>query len=482
MTPVSPVTAVESFFSRITRRAETAHSLLCVGLDPHPDSLDSPSAEAAREFCVRLIDATAEHACAFKPNSAFFEAFGAPGWTALGDVIASIPEDIPVILDAKRGDIASTAQQYARAAFDLLGADAITVSPYLGTDAVQPFLVDPERGAFLLCKTSNPASGELQLLEANGEPVFLHVAHLARRWNARDNVGLVVGATDPSAISAVRLAAPNMWILAPGVGSQGADPKAAVEAGLRKDGLGILIPVSRSISTVENPGQAAARIKESINRIRASSTFLPKSAKAAKPTPNPSLRLADDLLNIGCVKFGDFELKSGDRSPIYFDLRLLAGNPDLLSRVAAAYLPILANLEFDRLAAVPYAGMPIATAVSLEIGVPMIYPRKEAKDYGTKAIVEGGFNPGETAVLIDDLISKGDSKLEAAERLTAAGLKVKDVVVLIDRGSGTRALLRHSDLRLHSVFSLEQLLDHWRATGGVEEELLEQAGNFIAGK
>ena len=354
------MTPAESFTSRLTQRAETAHSLLCVGLDPHPELLDSHSADAAREFCLRLIEATANYACAFKPNSAFFEVLGSPGWTALGDVVASIPDEIPVILDAKRGDIASTSQQYAHAAFEGLGADAITVNPYLGRDAIEPFIADHTRGVFLLCKTSNPDSGDLQMLQANGEPVFLHVAHLAMEWNTRDNIGLVVGATDPNSIVAVRHAAPDLWILAPGVGPQGADPKAAVEAGLRNDGLGLLLPVSRSIAAADSPGQAAARMKESINRIRASSTFQPKSAKRSKTPFNPKLNLADEMLNAGCVRFGDFKLKSGERSPIYFDLRLLAGNPALLSHVADAYLPVLADLEFERLAAVPYAGLPIA--------------------------------------------------------------------------------------------------------------------------
>jgi orotidine 5'-phosphate decarboxylase subfamily 2 len=146
--------AQESFFARITARAQAAGSLLCVGLDPHPEFLATPSAVSARDFCLKLIEATADLACAFKPNSAFFEVFGAPGWAALGDVIAAVPDQIPVILDAKRGDIASTSRQYARAVFQQLGADAVTVSPYLGHDSIEPFLEDPAHGAFLLCKTS----------------------------------------------------------------------------------------------------------------------------------------------------------------------------------------------------------------------------------------------------------------------------------------------------------------------------------------
>jgi uridine monophosphate synthetase len=155
----------------------------------------------------------------------------------------------------------------------------------------------------------------------------------------------------------------------------------------------------------------------------------------------PSLAtLADGLLEAGCVKFGDFTLKSGLKSPIYIDLRLIISHPKLLAQVAQAYLPLIRNLSFDRIAALPYAAIPIATAISLAGSYPMIYPRKEAKAYGTKAEIEGEYHPGETALVIDDLATTGGSKFEAIEKLTGAGLVVKDVVVLIDRQSGQRSL------------------------------------------
>ncbi len=470
-----------SFFSRLLERARAADSLLCVGLDPHPEFLGEPSAEAARSFCLKLVEATAEFACAFKPNSAFFEVYGAQGWAALRDVIAAVPDQIPVILDAKRGDIASSSRLYAKAAFESLGADALTVSPYLGHDSIEPFLEDPERGAFLLCKTSNPDSDDIQMLGGAEEPVYLSVARLAEQWNERNNVGLVVGATDPVAIAQVREAVPDLWILAPGVGPQGADPKAALEAGLRTDRLGMLIPISRSLAAASAPGEVALRFKDSINHIRASSTFPPRRPKNAPSLSDPTPQgLANALLDAGCVKFGDFELKSGDRSPIYFDLRLLAGHPDLLSQVADAYIPILEELTFDRLAAVPYAGLPIATAISLRSNRPLIYPRKEVKQYGTRVAIEGGFELGETAVLIDDLTTSGGSKFEAVDKLTAAGLEVRDVVVLIDREAGASKALLAAGLQLHSIFTLPQLIDHWRATDRVDRSLLTKVEEFLA--
>lgn len=190
--------------------------------------------------------------------------------------------------------------------------------------------------------------------------------------------------------------------------------------------------------------------------------------------------LADGLLQAGCVQFGDFKLKSGEHSPIYFDLRRLTGDPALLRRVADAYLPLLARLSFDRLAAVPYAGLPIATALSLQSGIPLVYPRKELKEYGTGAVVEGGFKPGEVALLIDDLATTGGSKFEAIERLGAAGLTVRDVVVLIDRQAGARQALAHAGLRLHAVFTLAQLLDHWEVVGAVGVDDIVNVREFMA--
>ena len=151
--------------------------------------------------------------------------------------------------------------------------------------------------------------------------------------------------------------------------------------------------------------------------------------------------LADGLLSAGCIKFGDFTLKSGLKSPIYIDLRQIISHPSLLARVAEAYLPILQRLTFNRLAGLPYAAIPIATAISIAGNYPMIYPRKEAKSYGTKAEIEGEYHAGETAVIIDDLATTGGSKFEAIEKLTGAGLVVKDVVVLVDRQSGAKESL-----------------------------------------
>lgn len=198
---------------------------------------------------------------------------------------------------------------------------------------------------------------------------------------------------------------------------------------------------------------------------------------------NPLLSsLSDGLLSAGCIKFGEFTLKSGLQSPIYIDLRQIITYPKLLEQIGAAYLPLLKELKFDRIAGLPYAAIPIATAISLAGDYPMIYPRKEAKGYGTKADIEGEFHAGETVVVIDDLATTGGSKFEAIEKLTGAGLIVKDVVVLVDRQSGAKESLARAGYSLHAVLTIGQLLDYWEETGKVEKEQIAQTRKFLKGE
>ena len=471
-----------TFIKFLSSRVKDCNSLLCVGLDPHPDDLPEQSAQVALEFCLRLIEETVDLAAAYKPNSAFFEALGAEGVAVLRDVIAAVPDGIPVILDAKRGDIASTALAYSHAAFQELGANALTINPYLGKEAILPFLQDPERGVFLLCKTSNPGAADFQELIVSGSRLSAYrdhtlyevVALQAQTWNKNNNLGLVVGATHPQALARVRDLAPDMWILAPGVGAQGGDLSAALRVGLRPDGMGMLIPVSRGISRAENPRKAAQTLRDEINRHRELT-----KAHSSTITGHTLSDIADDLLESGCVKFGEFTLKSGKQSPIYIDLRRLTGYPALLKRVAAAYLPILRDLSFDRIAALPYAALPIGTAISLLGDWSMVYPRKQVKDYGTRAAVEGVYSPGERVVLVDDLVTTAGSKFEAIDQLNAVGLQVSDVVVLIDRQSGAGDELKGRGYRLHAAFTLTELLDYWESVDRVPDEQISAVREFL---
>ncbi len=272
---------MESFFSFLEKRVDDSSSLLCVGLDPHIPDLNGSSAESALDFCLNLVKQTAPYAAAFKPNAAFFEVFGAEGWTVLRQVIEAIQAEshrlgsmIPVILDAKRGDIASTAEAYAKSTFETLGAHCITLSPYLGKDSIEPFISNPEKGVFLLCKTSNAGSMDVQNLlvlpmgSDSPMPLCNYVAQLAQQWNTNNNVGIVVGATHPQIMSNIRASAPDLWFLAPGVGTQGGELESTLRSGLRKDGRGLLIPISRGISRAKSPAKAAAELRDQIVDIK----------------------------------------------------------------------------------------------------------------------------------------------------------------------------------------------------------------------
>jgi orotidine 5'-phosphate decarboxylase subfamily 2 len=236
----------------LRRRLDAIGAPLCLGIDPHPDALPeglSPNAGGIEAFARGVLDAAADQAVAVKVNIAFFEAFGAAGWAALERLRADVPAGLPFIIDAKRGDIGSTAERQAEALLGTLQADGVTLSPYLGADAIEPFLAFPDRIVYVLARTSNPSAGTLQDLDVGGptEPLFRHVARwVDARW-PEARVGLVVGATVPGELASLRAELPGPGFLVPGVGAQGGDIAAAVRAchGRRAPGL---VNVSRGIA------------------------------------------------------------------------------------------------------------------------------------------------------------------------------------------------------------------------------------------
>ena len=269
-----------SFLDRLHSAANTNDSWLCVGLDPDPELL--PSGVALETFLHGIVEATRDQVCCYKPNLAFFEALGLAGYTALRDLLSALPREIPVLIDAKRGDTPQTMRFYARAIFEDLEADAVTVNPYLGADSLAPFFGYAGRGVFVLCKTSNPGAGEIQDLTVsagtNSEPLFLHVARRALSWATEGTLGFVVGATYPSDVAAVRKVAPEAPILLPGVGAQAGDLERSVQAALDANAGGALVNVSRSLLYASNGSdwQSAARaeaerVRSAINAARASS-------------------------------------------------------------------------------------------------------------------------------------------------------------------------------------------------------------------
>ena len=263
-----------TFLQRLGDRVERVRTCLCLGLDPDPESLppgfthDVPGIEA---FSQLLIEAASPYVAAVKANIAFFEAFGSAGIAALERIRAAIPADIPFIVDAKRGDIGSTAARQAVALYDVLGADAITANPYLGREAIVPLLERADRFVFVLCRTSNPGAGEFQDLQLGDAPLFVHVARRVSEWAAAgDQVGLVVGATAPTEMATIRAAAPTLPFLVPGLGAQGGDAEAVLMHGPATAppasslaGGGLIVSVSRAIASAAidaaDPGAAVAR-------------------------------------------------------------------------------------------------------------------------------------------------------------------------------------------------------------------------------
>lgn len=271
---------MQTFFDLLRARWRDANTLLCVGLDPDlarfPAHLRGQP-DAIFAFCSQIADATAEFACAFKPQIAYFAAARAEDQLeALIAHLRTRHPQVPVVLDAKRGDIGATSEQYAREAFERYNAHAVTLSPYMGFDSVQPYLAYPGRGVFLLCRTSNPSGDDLQMLDVGGERLFERVARLSSgAWNASGQLGLVVGATYPAELARVRALAPTLPLLVPGIGAQGGDVQASVAAGQDAEGAGMLINSSRAIlyaSSGEDFPQAAAAVaratRDQINAYR----------------------------------------------------------------------------------------------------------------------------------------------------------------------------------------------------------------------
>lgn len=260
-----------SFQSKLDQATQQNSSLLCVGLDTDPTKLPASARQQANPvlyFNQQIIDATADLACCYKPNFAFYGALGADGWQTLKATIEHVPAHIPVLVDAKVGDIGNTATQYARMFFEELGADALTVTPYMGEDCVKPFLAYEDHTTFLVCLTSNKGAEDFEKKTMGERPLYEHVIAKAQEWTTAGNCGLVIGATQPEHFAHVRTLAPDMPLLIPGVGAQGGSAEEAVKNGQDQRGAGILINSSRGIIFASDGDDFAAAARAAALELR----------------------------------------------------------------------------------------------------------------------------------------------------------------------------------------------------------------------
>mmetsp|Transcript_17037 Transcript_17037/g.17787 ORF Transcript_17037/g.17787 Transcript_17037/m.17787 type:complete len:519 (+) Transcript_17037:20-1576(+) len=450
------------FFEKLQNRVNEVNSLLCIGLDPHPKHLENNSAEGALQFCLNIINQTHPFAAAYKPNSAFFEAYGPEGMRALQQISTVLVElNIPIILDLKRGDIDSTAQQYARASYDLYYADAVTLSPYMGWDSIEPFVSGnyQNKGAFILCKTSNPSSNDIQDLKLfTGEKIYEKVSSLVENWSTSKscNLGLVTGATDIPALKRIRQLAPSGWFLCPGVGAQGGTIESVCKAALRQDGSGLLISVSRGISDPKaaidgkGMGDVAQRYRDEINSWR-TITVNEEQQQQQQQQQNQTQQLLQhqvDFIELAIknkvLQFGSYKLKSGRISPYFFNAGFFCSGESitLMCRYYAQAIRA-SGLEFDVIFGPAYKGIPLASGVATawyelyNEDKSFAYNRKEAKDHGEGGSIVGTDISGKRILIVDDVITAGTAIRESMNILQNASANVVGVVVALDRQETT---------------------------------------------
>jgi uridine monophosphate synthetase len=470
------------FSTKLAAAIAQNQTLLCVGLDPNPELLperfqSASLTQSLLSWLRAVVEQTSDQVCAYKPTLGFYQALGSPGFELLEQVLAMIPPQIPVILDAKHGDL-NTGTLMANALFEQWQVDAVTLSAYAGQDQVAPFLVYPGKLAFVLCCTSNPSAVALQ--QTGAEPLYLQVVNAAQTWGTPEQLGLEVGTYSPALLQQVRRLAPERLILVRSIWQEGVDLPKLLTAGLDANGEGLLIPVPQDWLGQADLAASVQRLRAEVNQIRdqAMSPDQTNSAGAACDlwsnnlctlNPHPQLDLILQLYDVGCILFGEFVQASGAVFPYYIDLRKIISNPQLFHQVLTAYAKILVGLEFDRIAGIPYGSLPTATGLSLRLNRPMIFPRKEVKAHGTRRLIEGNFQPGETVVVVDDVLISGNSAMEGAAKLQSAGLEVNDIVVLLDHEQGVKDRLRQAGYRAHAVLTLSEVIDTLHQAGRMND-------------
>lgn len=502
-----------TFFAKLEAATARNRSLLCVGLDPSPQFLtrDHQSDRHLGQLAAwlrEIVDQTAEWVCAYKPTLDLYLALGPEGLALLQEVLAGLPREVPVVLDAKHAN-GITSGVFAELVFERWGVDALTVAEFAGLDRVAPFLTYADRALFALCYTENPSARSLQdrrsplgsSQDPQPEPFWRDLVRDIETWGVPAQVGLEIEASEPEIFAQVRAAAPNRLLLVRGIWSSGDDlsaqdyardltPRevAALEGSLRRTlpalldarGGGAMILVPRAALSHPDPGAQVRSLRHHLERVRqaivhppshptsqafsiAAGPAGPPDRHGAEPRENwlaptpaeaPLAALILQLHELGCILFGEYVQASGETFSYYIDLRQIISQPDVFQQIVLAYAGILEGLTFDRLAGIPYGSLPTATGLSLHLNRPMIYPRKEVKAHGTQRTVEGTFHAGERVVVVDDILISGKSALDGIAKLESVGLVVQDVVVLIDHESGAKARLAQRGYRAHAVIGL----------------------------
>lgn len=480
--PATLLQTMQAFIDRIT----SIDSHFVLGVDPRGSTASEIQSQVA---CILTPDILAQ-AAAIKPNAAFFEAVAGGTDVLRGVVATATAAGVPVLLDYKRGDIGSTMDAYVQAAQEL-GAAAVTVNAWMGTDVVEPAL-KAGLGVFVLARTSNPGAADFQeRLDSAGRPWWHAMATQVEAWAAEypGQLGLVVGATCPGAVAQARKLAPSAWILAPGVGAQGGDLTATLQAGAWPStgaGRGILIPVSRGVSGAADPLAAARDVCAAIRATLAGDAPAPAAAAAASSALSPS---AKQLLSLaqaaGALKFGSFTLKSGRQSPYFFNAGLFTSGAALAS-LAACYAEVIvgSGLEFDVVFGPAYKGIPLGALVAAALAARGVhcqfaYNRKEAKDHGEGGTLVGASLSGAKVLVVDDVISAGTAIRESASLLSAASAELVGVAVALDRQevgpdgatSAVQAVQRDLAVPVLAVATLQQLLQFVQESGSAPADV-----------
>ncbi len=473
-----------SFFVKLNQAIAKNQSLLVVGLDPNPEimlSLQDKEIEKTEKLIDKLetwmewvIEKTRDRVCAYKPTLGFYQALGIEGLKLLDRILKKIPPHIPIILDAKHGDL-NTSTVFAKTIFEQWQIDAVTLSPYAGQDHAAPFLVYADKAVFMMCHTSNPGALPIQEYPSSDNPLYLEIVKQVQSWGTIEQLYLEVGTNNPDIVAKIRAIAPERTILLRSIWSEGTNLKQILQAGFDPNGEGLLIPIPQDLLAKENLASEVEKLNQEIEQIRSNviqvgSTCELWTSNVCLFNKHPHQELILQLFDIGCLMFGEYVQASGETFSYYIDLRKIISNPQLFNQVIKAYAEILKNLTFDRIAGIPYGALPTATGLALNLRRPMIFPRKEVKAHGTRRLIEGNFNPGEKVVVVDDILISGNSAMEGAAKLESADLKVEDIVVFIDHERGVKDRLAKNGYRAHSILSISEITETLYAAGRITTE------------